>query len=68
MNVRARCPLCRHRFEWPDGEPWTAIEPLRRPRVVCPKCHREVPLVEEPLDENWWRWTQAVAPEETVYR
>ena len=54
MSTRARCPKCLHRFPWPEGEPWSALEPFERPQVVCPQCHRFVPLVEEPLDESWW--------------
>ncbi len=57
-GCRARCPRCFGRFPWPAGEPWTALEPLIRPLVACPQCHRVIPLTEEPLDERWWRWTQ----------
>ncbi len=67
-GCRARCPRCFHRFAWPAGEPWTALEPLVRPLVACPRCHLVVPLVEEPLDERWFEWTETVTPKETVYR
>ena len=60
-SCRARCPKCQHRFPWPHGEPWTALEPLIRPLVACPKCQRVIPLTEEPLDERWWTWTQTAA-------
>ena len=66
-SCRARCPKCFSRFPWPVGEPWTALEPLVRPAAACPTCHRMVPLVEEPLDERWWTWSQSVTPKETVY-
>ena len=67
-GCRARCPKCLHRFSWPNGEPWTALEPLVRPLVACPACHLVVDLTEEPLDERWHEWTQTVIPKETVYR
>lgn len=66
-GCRACCSRCFHRFPWPAGEPWTAIEPLVRPQVACPACHLVVPLVEEPLDESWWTWSQSMAPKETVH-
>lgn len=52
--LRARCDACEHRFPWPTDAPPTVIEPLIRPEISCPSCHRVGPLIEEPHDENWW--------------
>ena len=62
--IRAYCLVCEHRFPWPPGAPPTSIEPLIRPEVACPSCHRVGPLTEEPHDESWWAYiTDSTEPE-----
>ncbi len=62
--LRAQCPECSHRFRWPEGAPWTALEPFERPEVVCSKCLRVIALQEEPCDDKWWVWmTAPMAPQ-----
>lgn len=55
--LRARCPSCRWRFDWPLGVPQG--EPERpAPWVACPNCYVVRRLEPEPLDERWWRHLQ----------
>lgn len=60
--LRARCPRCYARFDWPDGSDLPgALLPGDPPLedVACPRCRRVIALEAEPCDEKWWAHLQA---------